>query len=79
MNDALDGRTCIGLDVANTNPFSRSHYARIWCVSDSLMYMRVYDAGPTTGDIDNCIHDTKFNAFPIDSGGAATLAYVTQT
>ena len=43
------------------------------------MNMQVYDAGNTIGDVDNFIHNTKLNAFPVDSNNAATLIYVTQT
>ena len=71
MNNQLDGRTCI--EIALDATATRTNYMRTWCVSDSLMYARIYD----DPDIDNCIHDTKFNAFPVDSGGAATLEYVT--
>ena len=79
MNDAFDGRTCIGLYIVHGGAFVRTHYARIWCVSDSTMNMQVYDAGNTIGDVDNFIHNTKLNAFPVDSNNAATLVYVTQT
>ena len=59
MNDALDGRTCIGLDIVHEGAFVGKHYARIWCVSDSTMNMQVYDAGNTIGDVDNYIHDSS--------------------
>jgi hypothetical protein len=68
MNNELDGRTCIEIGIGGV---ARTNYMRTWCVSDTLMYMRVY----VDPDLDNCIHNTKFNAFPIDSGGAATLLY----
>ena len=71
MNDDLDGNTCIPIALTPNNDATdvdpTSHFARLWCVADSLLYIRIY----RDDNHDNCMWTGENGALsqkPVEPG-----------